>query len=106
MHSPIGVEAEVLWWREGDAWVGVLGRRDDVSPEAAWTGRAGFAVERVASGDDAYARLSSGEVAYDLLVTDVLMPGMDEPGARWIMADARAGQILMVREVGPWSPAS
>jgi hypothetical protein len=53
MHSPMGAEeANVLWSREGDAWVGVLGvgkhpNRDDGRP-----GRNDFEVELLLRATD------------------------------------------------------
>jgi|SRR4051812_11225345 hypothetical protein len=58
MHEPTGVEPEVVWSQEGDAWVGVLGRWDHASQDAAWAGRDGFEVELLLRATDWHVEVS------------------------------------------------
>src|SRR5215212_2865959 len=45
MNKPPVAASEVLWSIEGDAWVGTLGRPDDLSHDAGAAARHGFEVE-------------------------------------------------------------
>jgi hypothetical protein len=51
MHGPAEDDEEVLWSREGDAWVGVP-RGDGTDPEAGAAGHDGFEVEVLLRAED------------------------------------------------------
>lgn len=58
MHGPKGGAAEVLWSREGDAWIGVLGDCNDVSPGTWPTRRQGSEVELLLRATDWHVEMS------------------------------------------------
>src|SRR3954452_10429922 len=58
MHGRVGIEAEVLWWREGDAWVGVFGGHDNPSRDAGGSERTGFEGELLLRATDWHVELS------------------------------------------------
>jgi len=51
-------EADVLWSREGDAWVGILGAGRHSNRDDGWTGRDDFEVELLLRATDWHVEVS------------------------------------------------
>ena len=58
MNKPAVAASEVLWSIEGDAWVGTLGRPDDLSRDAGAAARHGFEVELLLRATDWHVEMS------------------------------------------------
>ena len=58
MRGPEDVDMEVLWSIEGDAWVGTLGRPDDLPRDAGAAARHGFEVELLLRATDWHVEMS------------------------------------------------
>jgi hypothetical protein len=58
MRGPEDVDVEVLWSIEGDAWVGTLGRPDDLSRDAGGAVRHSFEVELLLRATDWHVEMS------------------------------------------------